>query len=52
VVIAPRLSTIEKADQIIVLHEGQVKEQGTHAELLARKGLPLNALPAESEEAV
>jgi len=38
-VIAHRLSTIEGADRIVVLDEGKVAEQGTHAELLARGGL-------------
>ena len=38
-VIAHRLSTIERADRIIVLHHGQVRETGTHAELLAARGL-------------
>jgi subfamily B ATP-binding cassette protein MsbA len=38
-VIAHRLSTVEQADQILVLHEGQVAETGTHAQLLARAGL-------------
>ncbi|MEQ8442718.1 MAG: ABC transporter ATP-binding protein [Alphaproteobacteria bacterium] len=39
VVIAHRLSTIRDADSIIVLDEGRVAEQGTHAELLRRNGL-------------
>jgi ATP-binding cassette subfamily B multidrug efflux pump len=39
VVIAHRLSTIEHSDRIVVLHHGQVREMGTHHELLARGGL-------------
>lgn len=35
-VIAHRLSTVEKADQIIVLEEGKIVERGTHAELLKK----------------
>jgi len=38
IVIAHRLSTIEHADEIICLVQGQIAEQGTHAELIALKG--------------
>jgi ATP-binding cassette subfamily B protein len=38
-VIAHRLSTIESADRIFVLHKGELREEGTHRELLARDGI-------------
>ena len=39
IVVAHRLSTIQRAEQIIVLHHGEIREQGTHQELLALRGL-------------
>src|SRR5205814_2597306 len=37
-VIAHRLATVERADQIVVLHQGRIVERGTHADLVARAG--------------
>ncbi|HZD45650.1 MAG TPA: ABC transporter ATP-binding protein, partial [Acidobacteriaceae bacterium] len=39
VVIAHRLSTVQRADTILVMHKGQLREMGTHQQLLARRGL-------------
>jgi len=56
IIIAHRLSTVQKADRIIVLHKGIIRESGNHQELLAKKGLyyklyllqhPEQTLPAE-----
>ncbi|MGB6155528.1 MAG: lipid A export permease/ATP-binding protein MsbA [Castellaniella sp.] len=41
-VIAHRLSTVQKADRIIVMDQGQIAEEGTHADLLAQGGLYAN----------
>ena len=39
IMVAHRLSTIQHADKIIVMHHGEIKESGTHQELLAKDGL-------------
>ncbi len=39
VIIAHRLSTIQQADRILVMHKGQLRETGTHQELLTQRGL-------------
>jgi len=39
IIIAHRLSTIQSCDKIIVMHKGEIKEIGTHTELLQKKGI-------------
>ena len=39
IMIAHRLSSVVNADKICVINEGKIEEEGTHTELLARKGL-------------
>jgi len=50
-IIAHRLSTIRDADLIVVLEHGQIVEQGTHDELLARRGLYLSLYGDWAEDA-
>ena len=38
-IIAHRLSTVQRADKIVVMHKGRVREMGTHQELLAQRGI-------------
>ncbi len=38
-IVAHRLSTIQNCDRIIVLHKGEIREEGSHAELLRKKGI-------------
>ena len=39
IVIAHRLSTVQRADRIVVMDQGRVVEQGTHTELVSQGGL-------------
>ncbi|WP_430615459.1 ABC transporter ATP-binding protein [Flavobacterium sp. JP2137] len=50
VVIAHRLSTIQKADLIVVMQKGRIIEQGTHDDLLSRKGTYANLVSLQSLE--
>ncbi|MDR2479441.1 MAG: ATP-binding cassette domain-containing protein, partial [Treponema sp.] len=38
IIIAPRLSTLKRADQILVIDKGEIVERGKHDELLAKEG--------------
>lgn len=49
-IIAHRLSTVQVADRIIVMHQGQVAEQGTHQELLAARGLYFHLWQLQSSD--
>lgn len=53
-VVAHRLSTIRRADTILVLHQGEIRERGTHAELLREGGIyaRLHALQFDGAGAV
>ncbi|MBI3668001.1 MAG: ABC transporter ATP-binding protein [Acidobacteria bacterium] len=39
IVVAHRLSTVQRADRILVMHKGRLRESGTHQELLAKRGI-------------
>ncbi len=50
IVIAHRLSTIQNADLIVVMQKGEIVEQGTHTELLAKKGVYKKLVEMQSFE--
>jgi ATP-binding cassette, subfamily B, bacterial len=49
VVVAHRLSTVKKADQIVVIDKGEIAELGTHQELIAKKGAYYNLIKDQLE---
>lgn len=49
-VVAHRLSTIQHADKIIVLHKGKIREMGKHQELLSQKGIYYNLYQLQYKE--
>jgi ATP-binding cassette subfamily B protein len=51
-VIAHRLSTIRNADEILVMNQGKIVEQGSHDELIARKGFYFDLYNSQFEEAI
>jgi len=48
VVIAHRLSTVREADLILVMHDGELAEQGNHHQLLAKGGHYANLVGAQN----
>lgn len=52
IAIAHRLSTLRNADRLIVLENGQVKEVGTHKELLEKRGIYYDLVSAQAEAAL
>ena len=50
IIVAHRLSTIKKADKIIVLHKGKIREMGRHEELLEKQGLYYNLYQLQYRE--
>ena len=47
--IAHRMITVRKADQIIVLSDGEIVQQGTHKELIAQEGVYKNFLTIRTQ---
>jgi len=52
IAVAHRLSTIQGMDTILVLHKGILREQGTHQELLAKRGIYFRLYQLQFKSAV
>ena len=50
IIIAHRLNTIEGVDNILVVNDGKIEEQGTHAQLLSRGGVYANLYGKQMQE--
>ena len=50
IIIAQRISSTRKADRILVLKDGRIEEEGTHAELIAKKGAYYNLYTRQFQE--
>ncbi len=49
-IVAHRLSTIQNSDKIIVMHKGEIREEGTHQELLTKRGIYYKLYKLQYEE--
>lgn len=52
IIIAHRLSTIQNCDKIIVMHKGEIREMGTHQELLEKEGLYFKLYQLQYKESI